>query len=90
MCTYIYTFKAYSSLKKITDCSIYYILSNEEVIKYHQFISVVVIELSVNCLNTGILCNGDVIKYHQFISVVVIELSFNCLNTGPENLYSEQ
>ena len=30
-----------------TDCLIYYI------IKYHKFISVVVIELSVRCLNTG-------------------------------------
>ena len=29
------------------------ILSNGEVIKYHIFISVVVIELSVRCLNTG-------------------------------------
>ena len=46
MCTYIY-------IKKITDCLIYCILSNGEVIKYHKFISVVVIELSVRCLNTG-------------------------------------
>ena len=29
------------------------ILSNGEVIKYHNFISVVVIELSARCLNTG-------------------------------------
>ena len=29
------------------------ILANGEVIKYHKFISVVVIELSVGCLNTG-------------------------------------
>ena len=29
------------------------ILSNGEVIKYHIFFSVVVIELSVRCLNTG-------------------------------------
>ena len=29
------------------------ILSNGEVIKYHKFISVVVIELSARCLNTG-------------------------------------
>ena len=28
-------------------------MSNGEVIKYHKFISVVVIELSVRCLNTG-------------------------------------
>ena len=28
-------------------------LSNGEVIKYHKFISVLVIELSVGCLNTG-------------------------------------
>ena len=35
------------------DCLIYCILSNGEVIKYHKFISVVVIELSVRCLNTG-------------------------------------
>ena len=27
-------------------------MSNEEVIKYHKFISVVVIEVSVRCLNT--------------------------------------
>ena len=32
---------------------IYCILSNGEVIKYHTFISVVVIELSARCLNTG-------------------------------------
>ena len=30
-----------------------YLLSNGEVIKHHKFISVVVIELSVRCLNTG-------------------------------------
>ena len=30
------------------------ILGNGEVIKYHKFISVVVIELSVRCLNTGL------------------------------------
>ena len=29
------------------------IMSNGEVIKYHKFISVVVIELSARCLNTG-------------------------------------
>ena len=45
--------KAFTSLKKITDCLIYCILSNGEVIKYHEFICVVVIELSVRCLNTG-------------------------------------
>ena len=28
-------------------------MGNGEVIKYHKFISVVVIELSVRCLNTG-------------------------------------
>ena len=59
-------------------------------IKYHMFISVVVIEFSVRCLNTGpgdILGNGEVIKYHihVFISVVVIELSVRCLNTWPED-----
>ena len=43
----------YTSLKKITDCLIYCILSNGEVIKYHKFISVVVIELSVIFFNTG-------------------------------------
>ena len=32
---------------------VYCILSNGEVIKYHKFISVVVIELLVRCLNTG-------------------------------------
>ena len=36
-----------------TDFLIYCILSNGEAIKYHEFISVVVIELSVRCLNTG-------------------------------------
>ena len=45
--------QANTSLKKITDCLIYCILSNGEVKKYHKFISVVVIELSVRCLNTG-------------------------------------
>ena len=44
--------QAFSSLKKITDCLIYCILSNGEVIKYHKFISVVVIELSARRLNT--------------------------------------
>ena len=41
--------EAYTPIKN-TDCLI---LSNGEVIKYHKFISVVVIELSVRCLNTG-------------------------------------
>ena len=45
--------QAFTSLKKITDCLISCILSNGEVIKYHKFISVVVIELSARCLNTG-------------------------------------
>ena len=46
--------QAFTSLKKkISDCLIYCILSNGEVIKYHKFISVVVIELSFRCLNTG-------------------------------------
>ena len=45
--------QAFTSLKKISDCLIYCNLSNGEVIKYHKFISVVVIELSVRCLNTG-------------------------------------
>ena len=45
--------QAYTSRKKISDCLIYCILSNGEVIKYQKFISVVVIELSVRCLNTG-------------------------------------
>ena len=42
----------YTSVKKFNECRI---LSNGEVIKYHihVFISVVVIELSVRCLNTG-------------------------------------
>ena len=47
---------AYTSIytsEKITDCFIYCILSNAVVIKYHIFISVVVIELFVRCLNTG-------------------------------------
>ena len=30
-----------------------YILSNGEVIKYHIFISVVVLDLAARCLNTG-------------------------------------
>ena len=51
MCT-SYT-SIYISEKKITDCLISCILSNGEVIKYHKFISVVVIELSARCLNTG-------------------------------------
>ena len=45
--------QAYTSLKKIIDCLISCILSHGEVIKYHKFISVVVIEFSVKCLNTG-------------------------------------
>ena len=52
MCTY--SKQAFTSMKKKnTDCLIYCILSNGEVIKYHKFISVVVIELSFRCLNTG-------------------------------------
>ena len=51
MCKYIY--KPIHVWKKISDCLIYCILSNGKVIKYHKFISVVVIELSVGCLNTG-------------------------------------
>ena len=48
MCTYIYT-----SVFFFTDCPIYCILSKGGgVIKCHIFISVVVIELSVICLNT--------------------------------------
>ena len=45
--------QAYTSLKKISGCLVSCILSNGEVIKYHKFISVVVIELSVRCPNTG-------------------------------------
>ena len=45
--------QAYTSLKKISDCFTYWILSKGEAIKYHKFISVVVIELSVRCLITG-------------------------------------
>ena len=41
--------QALTSLKKNHRLS----LSNGEVIKYHKFISVVVIELSARCLNTG-------------------------------------
>ena len=37
----------------MSDCLIYCILSKGEVIKYHKFISVVVIEISVRSLNTG-------------------------------------
>ena len=50
MCTYIYK---HIHLCKNFHCLIYCILSYGEVIKYHKFISVVVIELSVRCLNTG-------------------------------------
>ena len=48
MCTYIY--------KHIHLCKFFHrlILSNGEVIKYDIFISVIVIELSVRCLNTGL------------------------------------
>ena len=45
MCTYMYSVK---------NDRLYCILSNGEVIKYHIFISVVVTELSVRCLNTGL------------------------------------
>ena len=47
--------QAYTPLKRITDSLslIYCILSNGKVIKYHIFISVVVIELFVRYLNTG-------------------------------------
>ena len=42
--------QAYTSLKEISECLI---LRNGEVIKYHKFISAVLIELSVRCLNIG-------------------------------------
>ena len=46
--------QAFTSLNKNhSPHLIYCILSNGEVIKYHKFISVVVIELSFRCLNTG-------------------------------------
>ena len=48
MCTYIYK-HIHLCKKSLTAC----ILSNGEVIKYHKYISVVIIELSVRCLNTG-------------------------------------
>ena len=51
MCIYIYKHKHLCTI--FTDCLITCILSNGEVIKYHIFISVVVLELSVRCLNTG-------------------------------------
>ena len=48
----------YTTVKIFTDCLIYCISGNGkngngEVMKYHIFIFVVVIELSVRCLNTG-------------------------------------
>ena len=60
--------QAYTSLKKSLTVSC--ILSNGEVIKYHKFISVVVIELSVRCLNTGpedrllLALSRDICKRH--------------------------
>ena len=45
--------QAFKSLKKSLTVLFTCILSNGEVIKYHKFISVVVMELSVRCLNTG-------------------------------------
>ena len=51
ICAHTYT-SIYIS-EKISDCLIYCILSKVEVIKYHEFISEVVIELSARCLNTG-------------------------------------
>ena len=50
MCTYICKHR-YTSEKKSLSYLLF--LSNGEVIKYHKFISVVVIEFSVRCLNTG-------------------------------------
>ena len=44
----------YTSVFFFTDCLIYFVYSEQgEVIKYYMFIFVVVIELSVRCLNTG-------------------------------------
>ena len=48
ICAHTYT-SIYTSVRIL----IYCILSNGEVIKYHIFISVVVIELSFKGLNTG-------------------------------------
>ena len=45
------------------------LLSNGEVIKYHQFISAVVIELSVRCLNTGLP--------HRLCALVVVVVFFS-------------
>ena len=49
--------QAFTSLKKKKSLTVLFtgpcILSNGEVINYHNFISVVVIELSFRCLNTG-------------------------------------
>ena len=49
----MHTYTSIYTSEKITDCLIYCILSKGEVIRYHKFISVVVIELLVRCLNTG-------------------------------------
>ena len=54
MCTYIYK-HSLLLLKEFTDCRIYCILGNGEVIKYHIFIFAEVIELSdeIEGLRTG-------------------------------------
>ena len=60
--------QAFTSLKKkITDCLIYCILGNGEVIKYLKFISVVDIELSVRCLNESL---------SKFVKILVRFISY--------------
>ena len=48
------------------------ILSNGEVIKYHKFISVVVIEISARYLNTGPADRLGIIIYRLLIGCVTI------------------
>ena len=67
-------------MKKSINC----ILSNGEVIKYHIFISVVVIELSVRCLNTGLedRLSSDykqIVIYYNIFSIYYIA----CMVTKP-------
>ena len=92
MCAHTYT-NIYIS-EKISDCLIYSILSNGELIKYQIFFSVVVIELSVRCLITG---PGDSVLHRQYNTSVQLTLHalmtfsflFDSTNVGWPIVYFE-
>ena len=67
--------QAYAPVKMFTDCLIYCILNNGEVIKYHKFISVRVIELSVRCRKAGPEDRLEQLQHILKLNKVVITIS---------------